>query len=47
MYLNYDAGIVSNSVQSIEIDLDDDLGFSSESESDSDRPSDNVYYWKK
>ena len=33
-----DLDMVPNSVESIEIDLDDDLGFSIESESDSDIP---------
>ena len=33
-----DSDIVPNSVESIEIDLDDDLGFSNESESDSNVP---------
>ena len=35
MYLDSDSDMVPNSVQSIEIDLDDDLGFSNESETDS------------
>ena len=33
-----DSDIVPNSVELIEIDLDDDLGFSNESESDSNVP---------
>ena len=35
MELDSDSDMVPNSVQSIEIDLDDDLGFSNESETDS------------